>query len=160
MFWRPSVKEISDWIEDTLLKFAEQENKDPRRSSDNFFERYVCADIYEISFGSIHIELHQWLSRLTERKKSFNEDQFPDWIPARIDILKRVNNAVSRAIDFWTMQTLEAFVTEFAIDSSTCFNEAEWQFFKGPRGKYLNSFSLKIKMLLAEKGILLIESDC
>ena len=40
---------------------------------------------------------------------------------------------------------------EFAIDTSTSFSEAERQFFKGPRGKFLNSFSLRIKMLLAEK---------
>ena len=58
------------------------------------------------------------------------------------------------------MRTLEAFVMEFAIDMSTSFSEAEWQFFKGLRGKFLNSFSLQIKMLLAKKGILLIESDC
>ena len=118
------------------------------------------SDIYEIFFGSIHIELHQWLSRLTERRTNFQEDQFPDWTPARINILKRVNNAISRAVDFWTKQTLEAFMTEFAIDMSTSFSEAKRQFFKGPRGKFLNSFGLRIKMLLAKKGILLIESDC
>ena len=71
MFWRPSVKEISDWVEYTYLKFAEQENKDPRRSSDDFLQRYIFSYIYEIFFASIHIELHQWLSRLTERKKNF-----------------------------------------------------------------------------------------
>ena len=103
MFWRPSVKEISDWIEDTYLKFAEQENKDPRRCSDEFLKRYIFTDIYEIFFGSIHIELHQWLSRLTERKTNFKEDQSPDWTPERIKLLKSVNNAVSRAVDFWTM---------------------------------------------------------
>ena len=54
MFWRPLVKEISDWIEETYLKFAEQENKDPHCSSDEF------------------------LQRLTERKTNFKEDQFPD----------------------------------------------------------------------------------
>ena len=49
---------------------------------------------------------------------------------------------------------------EFAIDTSTSFSEAERQFFKGPRGKFLNLFSLEVKMLLAEKGTLLLESDC
>ena len=110
--------------------------------------------------GSIHIELHQWLSRLTERRTKFQEGQFPDWTPTRINILKRVKNEISRAIDFWTTRTLESFVTKFAIDTSTSFSEAERQFFKGPRGKYLTSFSLRIKLLLAEKGIFLIESDC
>ena len=160
MFWRPSVKEISDWVEYTYLKFAEQDNKDPHHSLDDFLQRYIFTDIYEIFFASIHIELHQWLSRLTKRKTNFKEDQFPDWTPARINILKRVNNVISRAVDFLTTWTLEVFVMEFTIDIDTSFNEVERQFFKGPRGKYLNSFSLKIKMLLAEKGILLIESDC
>ena len=70
MFWRPSVKEISDWIEDTYLKFAEQENKDPCHSSDDFLQRYIFSDIYEIFFSSIHIELHQWLSRLTKERQT------------------------------------------------------------------------------------------
>ena len=74
--------------------------------------------------------------------------------------MQHVNNEVSRAVDFWTTWTLEAFVTEFAIDTSTSFSEAEREFFKGTRGKFLNSLSLKIKILLVEKGILLFESDC
>ena len=125
MFWRPSVKEIGDWIEETYLKFAKQENKVPRRSSDDFLQRYVFTDIHEIFFGSIHIELHQWLSRLTKRMTNFKEDQFPEWTPARINILKRVDNEISQAVDFWTMRTLESFVTEFSIDTHTSFSEAE-----------------------------------
>ena len=53
----------------------------------------------------------------------------------RIKLLKSVNNAVSRAIDFWITRTLDAFVTEFSIDTHTSFSEAERQFFKGPRAK-------------------------
>ena len=135
------MKEIGDWLDETYLKFAEQENKDPRRSANEFLQRYVFCDIYEIFFGSIHIELHQWLSRLTERRKNFQEGQFLNWTPTRINILKRVNNEISRTVDFWRTRTLEAFVTEFAINTSTCFSEAKWQVFKGPRGKLLNSFS-------------------
>ena len=81
------------------MKFAEQENKDPRHSAEQFLQRYIFSDGHEIFFGSIHIELHQWLSRLTERKTNFKEYQFPDWTPARINILKRVNNEISRAVD-------------------------------------------------------------
>ena len=74
MFWRASVKEIGDWIKDTYLKFAEQENKYPRRSLDDFLQRYIFSDIHEIFFASIHIELHQWLSRLIEIRTNFQED--------------------------------------------------------------------------------------
>ena len=153
------MQEIGDLMDRTYYKFAEQENKDPSRSSEEFLQRYIFDDIYEIFFGSIHIELHQWLSRLTQRKTNFKEGQSPDWTPERIKLLKSVNNVVPRAIDFWTTRTLEAFVTEFSIDTHTSFSEAESQFFHGQRGKYLNSLSLKIKMLLAKKGILLIQSD-
>ena len=66
MFWRPSVEEIGDWFAETGLKFAQQENTNPCRSASDFLQRYVFADVYENFFGTIHIELHQWLSRLTE----------------------------------------------------------------------------------------------
>ena len=35
------MKEIGDWLDDTYLKFVEQENKDPRHSSDDFLQRYI-----------------------------------------------------------------------------------------------------------------------
>ena len=73
------MKEIGDWIEETYLNFAVQENKDPRRSANEFLQRYVFSDVYEIFFGSIHIELHQWISKLIERRTNFQEGQFPDW---------------------------------------------------------------------------------
>ena len=73
------MKEIGDWLDETYLKFAEQENKDPCRSANNF------------------------LQRLIERMTNFQERQFPTWTPARINILKRVNNEISRDVDFWTM---------------------------------------------------------
>ena len=160
MFWRPSVQDVSDWFAATCLQFVQQENTNPRRSASDFLQRYVFCDTYEIFFGRFHIELHQWLSRLTERRTNFQNRRIHAWTPARVNLVKNVNNEVSHAVDFWTTRTLEAFVTEFAIDTSTSFSEAERQFFTGPRGKFLNSLSLKIKILLVEKGILLFESDC
>ena len=52
------MKEISDWLDETYLKFAEQENKDLCRSATEFLQGYVFCDVYEIFFGIIHIELH------------------------------------------------------------------------------------------------------
>ena len=119
------MKEIGDWLDETYLKFPEEENKDLRRHADDFLQRYVFCDSYEIFFGSIHIELDQWLSRLTERRTNFQARWVPTWTPARVNLMQHVNNEVSRAVDFWTMRTLEAFVTEFAIDTSTSFSAAE-----------------------------------
>ena len=52
------MKEISDWFAEICLKFAQQENTNPRCSASDFLQRYVFGDAYEIFFGSIHIELH------------------------------------------------------------------------------------------------------
>ena len=65
------MKEIRDWFAETCLKFAQRENTNLRRSASDFLQRYVFCDVYEIFFGSFHIELHQWLSRLTERRTNF-----------------------------------------------------------------------------------------
>ena len=119
------MKEISDWFAEISLKFAQQENANPRCSASEFLQRYVFCDAYETFFGSIHIELHQWLSRLTERRTNFQVRRIPAWTPARVNLVQHVNNEVSRAVDFWTTRTLEAFVTEFAIDTSTSFSKAE-----------------------------------
>ena len=129
------MKDISNWFAETCLQFAQQENTNPCRSASDF------------------------LQRLTKRRMNFQAQRIPVWTPARVNLVQHVNNKVSRAVDFWTTCTLEAFVTEFAIDTSTSFSEAERQFFKGPRGKFLNLLGLRIKILLAEKGILLFESD-
>ena len=154
------MTEIGDWFAETYLQFAQQENTNLRCSAREFLQRYVFCDAYEIFFSSIHIELHQWLSRLTERRTNCQARRVPTWTPTRFNLVQHVNNEVSRAVDFWTTCTLEAFMTEFAINTSTSFSEAERQFFKGPRGKFLNSLRLWIKILLAEKGILWFESDC
>ena len=64
-----------------------------------------------------------------------------------------------RAVDFWLASVLEGFVTEFAVDQTKSFSEAERYFFKGYRGKYLRYLNLSIKMLLHEKGTMDLVSD-
>ena len=95
------MKEIGDWIEETYLNFVVQENKDPRCSAKDFLQRYVFADVYENFFGTIHIELHQWLSRLAERRTNFQVRLSPVWTPARVNLVRQVNNEISHAVDFW-----------------------------------------------------------
>ena len=73
------MKEIGDWLDETYLKFAEQENTNPRRSASDFLQRYVFCDAYEIFFGSIHIELHQWLSRLIVSRTNFQARRVLAW---------------------------------------------------------------------------------
>ena len=67
-----------------------------------------------------------------------------------IQRLKNTNNFISRAVDFWLNSLLEGFVTEFIVDMLKAYSEEERLFFKGYHGKYLNSLTLWIKMLLCE----------
>ena len=66
----------------------------------------------------------------------------------------QVSNLMSRAVDFWIDSILEGYVTEFTVEVITSYREAERHFFQGPRGRYLMSINLRIKMFLYEKGIL------
>ena len=43
------MKEIGDWLDETYLKFAKQENKDPRRSANDFLQRYVFVMFMKFS---------------------------------------------------------------------------------------------------------------
>ena len=73
--------------------------------------------------------------------------------------MKNLDNPITRAVDFWLVSVLGGFVTEFAVDQTKRFNEAECYFFKRYRGKYLRSLNLSIKMLLHEKGTMDLVSD-
>ena len=73
--------------------------------------------------------------------------------------MRNLDNPITRAVDFWLASVLEGFITEFAVDQTKSFSEAERYFFKGYRGKYLRSLNLSIKMLLHEKGTLDLVSD-
>jgi len=57
-------------------------------------------------------------------------------------------------VDHWLDRIIGGFVTEFAVDTSINYSEAEHRFFKGPRGKYLKSLNTWIKMLLCEQQVM------
>ena len=61
------------------------------------------------------------------------------WTLELIHTVKSIDNPITRAFDFWLSSMLEGFVTEFAVEQTKSFSEAERYFFKGYCGKYLNS---------------------
>ena len=60
---------------------------------------------------------------------------------------------------FWLTNLLSGFIIEFVVDTVKAYSEVEHHFFKGYRGKFLNSLNLWIKMLLCDKGFLQLRSD-
>lgn len=74
--WHLSKKEIQDWVEEKEQEFAEKENRNPRLSTRRWLEKYIFnQDQYEIFFGSFHVELYEWISRLNERRNNFKGDE-------------------------------------------------------------------------------------
>ena len=154
----PAKEELNQWVESKEREFAAKENKNPRLSTEAWLQKHIFTDLHEIFFVTYAIELYDWLSKLAD-KNVFKKKRQVVWTPELIQTLKGVDNPISRAVDFWLASLLEGFITEFAVDQRKSFNEAERYFFKGYRGKYLNSLNLSLKILLHEKGVLDIISN-
>ena len=75
-------------------------------------------------------------------------------MPKLIEQLKEVYHRASRAVKVWIDIILEGYITEFTVDTVKSYSDAEREFFKGPRGIFLLSLELWIKILICEKGIL------
>jgi hypothetical protein len=114
--WFPSKTEIQKWVEDQEKDFAEAQNKNPKISTEDWLQRYIFTDIHEIFFGGIHQELHEWLARLADTQFEIRSRPPVVWTPALIQKVKRVDNAVSRAVDHWFDSTIGGYITEFVVD--------------------------------------------
>ena len=156
--WHPTKEEIDQWVSSKEREFAVKENKSPRLSTEDWLQKHIFTELHEIFFVTYAIELYEWLSKLNDNHVLRKKRNIV-WTPELIQILKRVDNPISRAVDLWLASLLEGFITEFAVDQRKSFSEAERYFFKGYRGKYLNSLNSSLKMLLHEKGVLDIISD-
>ena len=76
------------------------------------------------------------------------------WTPRLIQELQETNNKSSQDVKVWLDSILEVYITEFAVDTNKAYNETEREFFNGPRGRFLLSLQLCIKILIYKKGIL------
>ena len=76
------------------------------------------------------------------------------WTLEIIQELQETDNKASRAVRVWLDSILEGYITEFMVDNNKSYSESERKFFNGPRGRFLLSLQLSIKMLVCEKGIL------
>ena len=98
--------------------------------------------------------MQEWLLELVTRQTNFQRRGVAEWTKQLTQEVAQVSNPISRAVDFWINNILEGYVTKFDLETITSYREAERHFFQGPRGRYLMSINLWIKILLYEKGIL------
>jgi hypothetical protein len=120
----------------------------------------ACWCTLGVNLGSSPVptqELFEWLDRLVDTQFEIRSRPLVVWMPALIQKVKRVDNAVSREVDHWFDITIGGYITEFAVDKTKLYSQAERYFFKGPRGKFLHFLKMTIKMLLHENHILNIQ---
>ena len=127
-------------------------------STKKWLQKYIFIDQHEIFFSAFANKSHEWLSRLAENQTDFKHEERTTWNPEFIKQLQVTNYKISRVVDYWIDIILGDIINQFTIDTYMFYNEAEHKFFKGLRGKYLNSLKLWIKMLLCEKVVLCIQS--
>jgi hypothetical protein len=108
-------------------------------------------------FDSPHL-LQEWLLRLKDNPTT-NRFRQLEWNPVEIVQLQQVNNKFMCAVDFWLDSIVVGFIIEFAVDTTKYYSEAEHDFLKGPRGRYIISLYTSIKILLYNNCVMTMESD-
>jgi hypothetical protein len=65
--WRPTKKEIQDWVDERLCEFSRSQNKNLRLSTKQWLQRYIYTDFHERFFFEFPMVLAEWLQRLIEK---------------------------------------------------------------------------------------------
>ena len=68
-------------------------------TTEEWKNKYIFTEIYEIFFVTIAIELQEWLARLVEFQKCCKEEQVTQWTPELIQQLEKTNNTVTHTVD-------------------------------------------------------------
>lgn len=64
--WNPTKKEIEEWLDKKIHKFATQENRTPQVSEKKWLECYVYTEIHKILFAPFPFELYEWIVKLDD----------------------------------------------------------------------------------------------
>jgi len=150
----PMKNEIEEWLDQKIHKFVTQENRTPQIFEKRWLDHYIYMKIHEIFFASFPSELYEWIVRLADGQGRYKLDQPIVWTLELVCKLEASEDKIARAVDHWLDRIIGGFITEFAIDTTVSYSEAERCFLKGLRGKYINSLNTWIKMLLCEKRVM------
>jgi hypothetical protein len=60
---------------------------------------------------------------------------------------------------FWLDGIIAGFINEFAVDTTKSYTDGEKYFLKGPRGRYIRSLYMLIKIFLHDKGVMTMEYE-
>ena len=107
MFGHPKKLEIQYWVDFKGLEFAQEERKGTRWNPIEWLGRYLYSKIYESFFSDFPVLLYDWLSKLATQQKNFQGGEPKEWTSFLIERVKRINNPISRVVDFWVENIIE-----------------------------------------------------
>ena len=151
--WNPTKNEIEEWLDRKIHKFTVQENRNPWVSKEEWLERYLYMKIHKIFFASFPSELCE---KLADNQGRCRLDKPIGWTLELVHRLEASEDKIVRTVDNWLDQIIGGFITEFVVDMTVSYSEAERHFLKGPRGKYIKFLNTWIKMLLCDKRVMRI----
>jgi hypothetical protein len=63
MMWKPSRKEIEEWIYEKEDEFTWWETINMQINLEQWKQRYIYSDLHEIFFAKFPCLLHEWVKR-------------------------------------------------------------------------------------------------
>ena len=124
-YWKPKRKEIDDQFEQKVQEFTIKENCSKRLTTEEWKNKYIFTEIYEIFFVTIAIKPQEWLERLVEFQKCWKDKRVTQLTPELIQQLEKVDNTITRTVDHWVDNVLGGFVKIFSINQFVTYFEAE-----------------------------------
>ena len=115
-YWKHKKKEINEWFENQVQEFAVKENRSVKLTAEEWKNKYIFLEIYEIFFVTFSIKLQEWLARLVYFQKCWKDERVTQWTPELIQKLENTDNAITRRVDHWVDSLIGGFVIQFAID--------------------------------------------
>ena len=109
-----------------------QENINPQVSKEQWLECYLYMEIHEIFFASFPSELYEWIEKLTDSQGRCRLEKPIVWTLELVRILEASEDKIKRVVDHWLDRIIGGFITEFVVDMTVNYSEAERRFLKGP----------------------------
>jgi hypothetical protein len=106
------------------------------------------------------IILTKWLEILVEKIERYQTATLRIWTPKLVRKLNFVSNKTSHIVYFWLDNILGGYITEFAVDCTQSYSVTEMDLFKGTCGRFMKSLGTGIKVLLCDKCVMKMDSDC
>lgn len=109
-----------------------QENRNPQIAEERWLDRYIYTEIHEIFFASFSTELYEWIARLADSQGRCRVEQPIVWTTELVHRIEAAKDKITWVVDHWLDQVIRGFITEFVINTTVSYNEAEWHFLKRP----------------------------